>query len=156
MAIVRSKLPDEENGFEDPSTERSLAIGHAIALASSVRSTEAFVRVRPNDENDRFVGRFLALMLSGVTCELVGEVVATGPSVSGIHVGDRVVVPATVRRSRVPNPRPDGPEGPDKTRILRIPSADRVLMKVPEDLRNAPEDQILFLYRKRLDWLDLE
>ncbi len=157
MSIVQSRFwnrydADASDDLYDDEvpTQRRGEVSDALP-SPPIAANEAFVRVRAGSSrwsNDRFVGKFLALMLAGVTDELVAEVLAVGPQLSELRPGDRVVVPATVPRSRVANLSNDG------HRVLRIPSADRVLMKVPDELRGAPDDQILFLYRRRLEWLE--
>jgi NADPH:quinone reductase-like Zn-dependent oxidoreductase len=113
--------------------------------------TDVFVKVTSHSQRgsgDQIIGRFLALMLSGVTDELVGEIVAVGASIKNLVAGDRVVVPATVRCKRVSNFLDED------CRVLRVPSADRALMKVPPELHEETDEKILFLYRRRLEWLD--
>lgn len=117
----------------------------------TIGATDAFVRITSKSDrgsSDRFVGRFLALMIAGVTEELVAEVVTVGLRVKNLAPGDRVVVPATVRCSRVSN------VARGHARVLRVPSADRTLMKVPSELRDETDERVLLLYRRRLEWLD--
>lgn len=156
MSIVSSRfwsrrdVEASDHPYDGISTKRRGEVSAALA-SPPIAATEAFVRVHAGSSrlsDDRFVGKFLALMLAGVTDELVAEVLAVGARIEELAPGDRVVVPATARRSRVANLSNDG------HRVLRIPSADRVLMKIPDELRGAPDDQILFLYRRRLEWLE--
>lgn len=149
-------IHDEVHGVEhddrwDDEPPTTPTPGHPAFRASSVGPTDALIRITSHTDrgsSDRFVQRFLALMLAGVTDELVGEIVALGAGIRGLRVGDRVVIPATVRCTRVDN------VSGDSARILRVPAADRTVMKVPEELRNESDERVLFLYRRRLEWLD--
>lgn len=131
----------------DLATVPSMHDERTVALPS-VGPTEVLIRVTsPTDRGTsaRFLQRLFGVLVSGITEDVIGEIVVSGRAVSGLSTGDRVVLPATVRCSRTNTAR--------SYCVLRVADADRNLMKIPADLEHLSDERILAIHRLRQEWL---